>query len=263
MEYYVISDIHGEFGAFQEALERVPLEDENVSLILLGDYVDRGPDSLKVLAKIKELQDLHPDTIIPLLGNHDIMFLDWLEGLSFNHLLNDTKAATLNSFYQDSCKKGLLTIAGEDIGAPTVRKVTFDPFHISEDCSEEVAELINDNYRELISWLRGLSFYHEVDDVVFVHAGFDSELDNWKQTSKNHMIWQYPAVKGKTPWNIKVVAGHIMAQELHNNEDISDIIRFDDYIYIDGGVNRTKKLNILVYDDVEESFYDLNNNKLL
>lgn len=51
MIYYCISDIHGCLSAFNNALNIVieHLEEENTSLILLGDYVHGGEDSYGVL----------------------------------------------------------------------------------------------------------------------------------------------------------------------------------------------------------------------
>ena len=41
----VISDIHGELELFEELLRETGYDAAEDELILLGDYVDRGPDS--------------------------------------------------------------------------------------------------------------------------------------------------------------------------------------------------------------------------
>ncbi|MGE3777755.1 MAG: metallophosphoesterase family protein [Pirellulaceae bacterium] len=70
-----IGDIHGCGRALQVLLERVrPTADD--TLVLLGDYVDRGPDSRGVLDQLVAL--VRDCQVIPLLGNHEIMLRDSL-----------------------------------------------------------------------------------------------------------------------------------------------------------------------------------------
>ena len=70
---YCMSDIHGCLGEFMEALEFVDFSGSN-KLILLGDYVHRGPDSYGVIEKIMKLQrEYGNDKIIVLRGNHEEM----------------------------------------------------------------------------------------------------------------------------------------------------------------------------------------------
>ena len=70
-----MSDIHGCLNAFENALSLIKLSGNN-KLILLGDYIHRGPDSYAVLEKILSLQKQYDeDRIIALLGNHETMAL--------------------------------------------------------------------------------------------------------------------------------------------------------------------------------------------
>ena len=45
---YAIGDIHGELEALEGLIEALPLRSDD-SLIFMGDYVDRGPDSRGVV----------------------------------------------------------------------------------------------------------------------------------------------------------------------------------------------------------------------
>ncbi len=68
-----IGDVHGCASALTSLLELVRLQPEDL-LIPLGDYVDRGPDSRKVLDL---LMHLHGQcTVYPLKGNHEEMMLE-------------------------------------------------------------------------------------------------------------------------------------------------------------------------------------------
>ena len=67
---YVISDIHGQFDAFMKMLDKIEFgyDDE---MYILGDVIDRGPQSLECVKWIME-----QDNILTLLGNHELLFLD-------------------------------------------------------------------------------------------------------------------------------------------------------------------------------------------
>ena len=79
MKIYVMSDIHGFSDAFVTALDKVDLSGQN-KLILLGDYMDYGPNSRKVIEIIINLQLKYgKEKAIALLGNHEKAFLDWID----------------------------------------------------------------------------------------------------------------------------------------------------------------------------------------
>lgn len=70
---YAMSDIHGAFFEFLDALELVDLSGSN-KLVLLGDYIDGGGYDKNVLDKIIELQNRYgTDKVIALIGNHEEM----------------------------------------------------------------------------------------------------------------------------------------------------------------------------------------------
>ena len=71
-----IGDIHGCSRALRAIVEAIqPAADD--TLVLLGDYVDRGPDSRGVLDFVLELEGRC--RVVPLLGNHELMLLDALQ----------------------------------------------------------------------------------------------------------------------------------------------------------------------------------------
>ncbi len=66
-------------------------------LVMLGDYIDRGPDSRGVIERMLQLQ--HECRLRPLLGNHEVMLLTALEGESeFRFWLRCGGEATLASY---------------------------------------------------------------------------------------------------------------------------------------------------------------------
>jgi len=74
---YVIGDIHGDSNVFKAIIEKTQFLDskvtrENITLVFLGDYIDRGLFGLNVLLGILFLKINFPENIILLKGNHEI-----------------------------------------------------------------------------------------------------------------------------------------------------------------------------------------------
>ncbi len=72
-----IGDIHGCLAALETVLAAVDPRAED-TIVTLGDYVDRGPDSRGVLERLIALGN--QTHLVPLLGNHDEMLLDICRG---------------------------------------------------------------------------------------------------------------------------------------------------------------------------------------
>ncbi len=72
---YAIGDIHGCINTFRVLVHEVLQLKPEDQLFLLGDYVNRGPDSLGVMSDIMNLGDLGYQ-VFPLKGNHEVMFLN-------------------------------------------------------------------------------------------------------------------------------------------------------------------------------------------
>lgn len=88
MKRYVIGDVHGCYDELYTLLDMIDKHsgDEEGKLIFVGDYVDRGPDSKKVVDLVMHMQK---NGHVALMGNHEDMLLsyDWRYA-----------AETLNSF---------------------------------------------------------------------------------------------------------------------------------------------------------------------
>ena len=66
---FAIGDIHGDLAALRLLFERLPPMTSEDTIVFLGDYIDRGPDSAGVVAWIRELQQTTPAKCITLRGN--------------------------------------------------------------------------------------------------------------------------------------------------------------------------------------------------
>ena len=147
--YFVVGDIHGcylKLKRLMEKLDWTPGGDD--LLIFLGDYIDRGPQSYEVIDTLADLAE-RASNVVPLLGNHEEMFLSFLDGsLVPASLYDNGLAATVKTF-----------------SAPGQR-------------------LSLDHLR----FLRDLVPFYETDDFIFVHAGLQPGLPLAGQ-SLNDLLW--------------------------------------------------------------------------
>lgn len=74
----VIGDVHGHYNALCNLLTGIGINDDD-QVYFLGDLIDRGPQSAKVVDLVIE------NDYKCILGNHEIMLLDALGGKEINH----------------------------------------------------------------------------------------------------------------------------------------------------------------------------------
>lgn len=76
---YAIGDIHGRLDLFEAALRAIEAHAGRNprTVVVLGDFIDRGPASAELLHRLKALEG--PDFIV-LKGNHEALMVDALRG---------------------------------------------------------------------------------------------------------------------------------------------------------------------------------------
>lgn len=94
----IIGDIHGCSVPLQNLIDTIGNQPD--TFIFLGDYIDRGPSSQDVVEIILDLKKTHP-RVITLLGNHEYMLLNYLEGLDDSIFLRAGGRQTLASYGLD------------------------------------------------------------------------------------------------------------------------------------------------------------------
>ena len=97
--YFAIGDLHGCLDVAEKAVGRIrTLEPEGCKIIFLGDYIDRGPDSLGCLEFVRTLKEQDNGyEVVTLMGNHELMYVDAHFG---KHAYYDQKAM-LEIFHDD------------------------------------------------------------------------------------------------------------------------------------------------------------------
>jgi serine/threonine protein phosphatase 1 len=150
---YAVGDVHGCLEALL-ALERNIIEDAgdlpgHKLIIMLGDYVDRGPRSAEVLDHLAGPAPAGIERLC-LAGNHELAMLDYVEGrIGLRNWLRIGAEQTLLSYGIDHQR--LLDTYGNE------RQV--DGF---------IRETIPDRH---VAFLRSLPVLVEADRYIFVHAG--------------------------------------------------------------------------------------------
>lgn len=178
--YYVIGDVHGKASMLELLLQSW---DGKSQLVFLGDLMDRGENSRMVLEMVYDLV-AHRGAIC-LSGNHEYMFLSWLDNPAerYDHYRRNGGDTTINS------------LLGRPLNTP-VDGV--------EDAKRVLEEVPN-----LVAFIRQMPFVLETDHYIFVHAGLDLTLEDWRDTTDYQKVWirtpfhEAPNHTGKT-----IVFGH-------------------------------------------------------
>ncbi len=151
---YAIGDIHGRNDLFRQLLDKIDADDSvrgaaDTTLILLGDLMDRGPDSAGVIDTAMALK-ASGRKVRFLMGNHEEVFVRACRKV-------DTKVARF-----------FLRIGGEAtvMSYPITRAeyVTLDMEQLCERLKTLVPE-------EHLSFIEGFENQIVIGDYLFVHAG--------------------------------------------------------------------------------------------
>ncbi len=81
MTTYAIGDVHGCYRELRKLLAVMPIDWDRDRLWMVGDLVNRGPDSLRVLRWARRTSKQMDDRFQVVLGNHDLRLLAMAEGL--------------------------------------------------------------------------------------------------------------------------------------------------------------------------------------
>src|SRR5687768_7768026 len=100
MATYAVGDIHGNARALDDVLRAIgPLATSGDSVVFLGDYIDRGRDSRRVIDLVLAFRNRSAATVATLLGNHEEWLLKMLDDFTSHSWLLAMEAwATIESY---------------------------------------------------------------------------------------------------------------------------------------------------------------------
>ncbi len=219
---YVIGDVHGCLDLLRRLLARVeghmnelpPAGSTHV--VLLGDLIDRGPDSAGVLNFLYSVQQ-RSERLIILRGNHEELMLQALDG--------DTEMFT-----------AWMRIGGIE----TLRSFGLEPPASVDERAKVIDALVSKLPAGMLEWLRALPLTARSGDYLFCHAGVRPGVAI-KRQARADLLWIRREFLGsEIDHGAIVVHGHSIADEVDFRSN---------RIGIDTGAYRTGVLTALYLED--------------
>ncbi|RIS40989.1 hypothetical protein D2E71_20530 [Mycobacteroides abscessus] len=137
----VAGDVHGEVAPLEALLALA--RERRQPLVLLGDYVNRGPQSRLVLEVLANAPEYEDGRFVFLRGNHERELLKFLDGGPLEEFAAHGGLATIKSYLMDD---------------------------ITDDPARAFRERFDVRHRKL---LESLPSFLETHDYLFSHTGFD------------------------------------------------------------------------------------------
>lgn len=196
---YAIGDIHGRLDLLDDALESILADSyerrdaDRTTLVFLGDYVDRGPQSAKVLERLRTLE-LAGLSCVFLRGNHEQALLDAALGVA-----------------DDKQLLGWLTYGGRETlgsyGLPADLVYSTDALAIQQALKAAIPPAD-------VHWLSRLPLLHQSGDYLFVHAGIRPGVPLADQAAHDLLWIREDFLDHKGSFGPVVVHGHSISVEV-------------------------------------------------
>jgi serine/threonine protein phosphatase 1 len=222
-----IGDIHGDLEHLLTLWSRLPDLTASDTVVFLGDYIDRGPDSKGVIEFLRTLHEKTAAQVLTLMGNHEQMILNAYEKGEVEYLLPPTNGvmATYRSFTGE--------ISGED-----------------KDHLERMLDVRSWLPADVYQWMKNLPLWYEDERAIYVHAGLEGEGRVWFHPTKSKemaLLWMREDDFWKGYAGKRIVFGHTVTRVLpcdHLNfienifDDRRDVWFRGDLIGVDTGCGK-------------------------
>lgn len=244
MATIALTDIHGRFDCLYSMKQKLKqtLVGTDHTVILLGDYMDRGPQSKEVIQAIMsgtEFFDFAKE-VIPLRGNHEDIFDTAICGRRWDMLLNNGGVATMASL----------------LGCPEaeVERKIWPTDQISMKSADFTIEPL---FKQILAFINEkCKIVHVAGKYLFVHAGInpfetvEHQLNNLKSNEdyfKDYFMWVRDAfLRENQDQGYKIVHGH--TPHSHDYWRGAALYR----INLDSGAPYTGLLSALVIHDIND-----------
>ena len=222
---YAVGDIHGRADLFIALIEAIEVDNRErgpaeTTVVLLGDLVDRGPDSVNVLTLAREWQRFRNVRILA--GNHEEMFLRSIEDIDMlRHFLRHGGRETLLSYGMD--RKWYSRASIEELHARMIELVP----------------------QADLDFIAGFEDMVTIGDYVFVHAGIEPGIPLDKQQVSKLRWIREPFLSHREAFDGVVIHGHTITDMPEDQGN---------RIGIDTGAYNTGRLTALVLDGHERNY---------
>jgi calcineurin-like phosphoesterase family protein len=192
----VLGDIHGELEHLERLWKRLPKLDTDDTVVFLGDYVDRGPDSRGVVAMVRALPGRCPARFVFLFGNHEESWLRVVDDGFLEFVLPPGNGCW-------PCARSFLGLAEGAEPKPDQARAMIQGSFFPED---------------VVAWMRTLAYFYEDDHAIYVHAGLPRKKGRFLHPSEvdppRPLLWLrseefFREYRGK-----RVVCGHTPTEQL-------------------------------------------------
>jgi serine/threonine protein phosphatase 1 len=176
---FIIGDIHGCLEMLIRLMDKIDWRPQKDRLIFLGDYIDRGEDSCGVIDFVLDISS-RSSMVECLLGNHELILLDFLSGRDTTTFFLNGGTATLNSYRFSQQRFGDLLIPAEHVDfLRSLRTwIELDDYYIVHAGFRPGVALEKQNLEDLL-WIRDsfiFSDFHFGKRVIFGHTPFSQPL---------------------------------------------------------------------------------------
>lgn len=224
---YAIGDIHGRCDLFEALMREIEKDDAAAGsaetlVILLGDLVDRGPDSAGVVRLARKWSKQRRVRV--LMGNHEEMFVKSFEDKeTLRHFLRHGGKDTILSYGVDR----------KTFNTATIKEAQ----QIMRDAVSKKDLAFIDTFEESI----------RIGSYLFVHAGIDPRRAIGEQRKKDMRWIREPFLSHKDPFEdgLIVVHGHTIRDEPEERKN---------RIGIDTGAYASGRLTSLVLQGTDRRF---------
>lgn len=224
MRRFVIGDIHGRFKALIQLLVDCKFDPKEDLLIVLGDIVDGGSRSYEVIDALIGIPNL-----VYIYGNHDIWFIRNIKTGWYDEVWIQQGGANTMISYGAKVKQA--------------DRITEQSLVDTTDMNVPVSHQ---------SFLDSGVFYFLLDDMIFVHGGFNPKIPKIESQSTRDLLWDRHLIryaqKHVVPNYKKVFVGHTSTQSI-NGTDYPQ--KFNNLIMMDCGAGWDGRLAIMDIDTEE------------
>lgn len=170
--FIAVGDVHGRADLLIEIDRLIEADHAGWPVVFLGDYVDRGEESRKVLELLMSVSPEGTPSVTCLMGNHERMMLDFL----------DDPSERARRWLRNG---GLQTLASFGVAPPSAG--LDDPLAMMA-MRDRLVKAMGD---EMTAWLRARPLTWRSGDVWAVHGGADPALPMDGQPP-SALLWGHP-----------------------------------------------------------------------